>query len=1555
MEDFSTDELMPSLDSVDVSRDSSIQASQVGSQEQDFTAGEYAADIGLGMARGVIGFGQSLYDLADFLAFDVLDDRDFNDELGMAETRTWAGGMSEGITQFLTGFLPVAGGLGWAAKGATLAKAGKSASYLDKAFAAGRMDKFGKMSKTITGRSKMQLNWKGDMTAGFVSDYISFGGQEERLSNLINGTSLQNPVTEFLAADPDDNELIGRLKNSIEGALMEVGVGVLMKNGFMKSLDVMKKGRSELKAGEDVDIEDLQSVMTELGSEGKAATESTIYKKTVPTTASQAEATKFKSNVWEPEQLEGGQLSKPFTPLRDKANQEINPSRGVDKIMDRLNMEAMKPDVNISRGDVDMINDFFKLVGDEPFSDVALSFSKRMGNTALMDFHKGVAEIGTGIVERGEMPEVFFHEMWHAASRSLGDKDVEVARKAYMKGRKSYEKDNPIFRDASVSTKNFTSNITGSARKRLVDKYGEAEFNKHFIKKKGVQDTYEFRFTRDNYRFSNVDEWFAEQMKDATLGRLSKESAPSGTVAKMIEGISEYAKAIFSKLKAKLGFDPTEDFLNRFEKRQLGALKTNEDLQGAYGSTRYAKDLRSQAEKSKAASDAGAEAAKYSTLSKNHKARKLGQKLTEGEVKGGRQLNEIKPHKEVTTFDAFANGYIRTINKELMAKATLSMDEIAEGTGTMFEAWINDLKKSDGKDISDIVDEWGRVNLKDGSVEDHVRFTFAIRNLQDVFNLQTMKAIKEYKKLPDKEGDEAMQMLAAIKANTVEVANLEAKNSELVASKAGTMLKSQDRDAARSFSNINVDLEELAKSTTKRNEFLNNSNFTDKKVQDLIKLVEQFGEGALKDPSTLSKVLNPPIWSKISDGIYTYWVNSLLSGSKTFAANFTGAAAHHQLRSLYLRAGMSLDKSMRDDQFLKIYNDTIAKMQDDSRFMLKFRDVVDSGWRTFKEGVSDFEGAGQRGVTDKSYDQLGGWFMSKVKIPTRGLLGADAMMKQKMYGKAFIRQSINRQIYEKGLTNPSQISEAVRSEFMASLTDSGRLANKFNLQKEAELKLRSEGKWDQMEPFEQLDVKNRAAKKAVDAQNFAGKTQKLAIEDANKSLFMGDAPVHKKINPETGKEETVKSVAKQWQDWTAQAPFGLRWILPFTRTPINVINEGMALAFAPVRAAAGVTKPLIPKDGAIASIHNKLLGELGSDNALVRAEAKGRAAAGTAMWGTVVATLQANPDMITGGGPTDPAQRKRLEETGWQKYSIKVGNTYYSYQRMDPIAMILGLAADVNYQTSDPAKDIDTSATAYAGMAMTVLSNNVLDKSFLVGIDSLLDALGDENKMAGWVKNMGASFVPTAIPQAYEMTTGSPVSAEAWDFLEGMQRRAAIGAGGLDPKRNILGEEIDEIQYADLSKRGFDFVANVSEDQDDVVLEEIASLRQGFDLPSKIVGAGVDLTQFKSPSGRSAYDYYRKSHSDVIIGGRTLRQELERTIKSNWYQKIDPTSYPNFQSQRISELRKVIRKYKNLALEKTMAEFPEVRHRYNMSMEIKNQSRRGVDVYDQIKELNDIF
>lgn len=114
--------------------------------------------------------------------FPVTDDANsFQLPLGGIENKTVTGNVITGITQFLVGY---------AAGGKVLKSAGVA----------------GKLGTLPEAALK-----------GMFSDAFAFDPAQERLSNLIQTVpELQNPVTEFLAAKPDDSESFGRFKAAMK-------------------------------------------------------------------------------------------------------------------------------------------------------------------------------------------------------------------------------------------------------------------------------------------------------------------------------------------------------------------------------------------------------------------------------------------------------------------------------------------------------------------------------------------------------------------------------------------------------------------------------------------------------------------------------------------------------------------------------------------------------------------------------------------------------------------------------------------------------------------------------------------------------------------------------------------------------------------------------------------------------------------------------------------------------------------------------------------------------------------------------------------------------------------------------------------------------------------------------------------------------------------------------------------------------------------------------------------------------------------------------------------
>lgn len=201
----------------------------------------------------------------------------------------------------------------------------------------------------------------------------------------------------------------------------------------------------------------------------------------------------------------------------------------------------------------------------------------------------------------------------------------------------------------------------------------------------------------------------------------------------------------------------------------------------------------------------------------------------------------------------------------------------------------------------------------------------------------------------------------------------------------------------------------------------------------------------------------------------------------------------------------------------------------------------------------------------------------------------------------------------------------------------------------------------------------------------------------------------------------VRNAVRSWQQTTQQLP-GLQLLTPFTKTPYNIIAEG--LKRTPAAAAWTIKK--------------YMAGEI-TDEKFVEEMVK--SAMGTAIMSMLFAHALSGD--ITGGGPTDPKEVELLKRTGWQPRSFKIGNNYYSYQRLAPFSIGIGFAADM--AEAYARKDVETGSQL---MEKTVasLTDNVFDQSFVSGIDATMKILTQPQKEGlTAIRQLQASLVPNVI------------------------------------------------------------------------------------------------------------------------------------------------------------------------------------------------------------------
>lgn len=272
-------------------------------------------------------------------------------------------------------------------------------------------------------------------------------------------------------------------------------------------------------------------------------------------------------------------------------------------------------------------------------------------------------------------------------------------------------------------------------------------------------------------------------------------------------------------------------------------------------------------------------------------------------------------------------------------------------------------------------------------------------------------------------------------------------------------------------------------------------------------------------------------------------------------------------------------------------------------------------------------------------------------------------------------------------------------------------------------------------------------------------------------------------NPELGLEaEAATAVMKDIQQAGGEAVFSQRlgpklehvqaimvgspvqFVMPFFRTPVNLFS--WALQHSPFFMFSPRWRAQFAEGGES------------------RAAATARVVVGTGM--SLLAYEMVKDGMITGGGMFDKEQRAVKIAAGWQPYSIKINDKYYSYQRIEPVSKVIGLVADMMEMSDKSAKEeqfkVILAATALFG-------NATISTTYMSGVSGLFNAVTDPERYAeSWHEQYASSLVPKIIGQTAMLI--DPHKREVAGVIDAIQSQIPFLREKLMPKRDIWGDAI---------------------------------------------------------------------------------------------------------------------------------------------------------------------
>lgn len=438
----------------------------------------------------------------------------------------------------------------------------------------------------------------------------------------------------------------------------------------------------------------------------------------------------------------------------------------------------------------------------------------------------------------------------------------------------------------------------------------------------------------------------------------------------------------------------------------------------------------------------------------------------------------------------------------------------------------------------------------------------------------------------------------------------------------------------------------------------------------------------------------------------------------------------------------------------------------------------------------------------------------------------------------------------------------------------------------------------------QMEIKALAVREAR-ARGFAGAELAAEIAKLEKKPTMVmieqaiDAANLRTLNQELG------PAGQAFQKWVNEVPGG-RVVFPFVRTPTNALKWfGQR---APILAQLSAQNWADMKAGGAAR-------EMAIARQIVGAVAAGAIA---------YEVFQGN---ITGPGPGDKNLKRDMRAAGLQDNAVRVGDSLYSYSRLDPVGAYIGLvagAAEIMAQVDD-----DEQLEHLADAIILAGGQTMTNKTYLTGLANVLEAIKNPGeKSHAWASGMARSLVPAGMRQLTRTIEGGAIH-DAQTLLDEVKTGVPGYSTSVPVEINpVTGEDVrmppgwgpDMLSPVLVSKMG-----------DDPVLLEI--IRQGVSVPPipKVIGGAspagwLSVAPERATVGIKLTGLERRRWGELQTrevqdgDGRTLHERLTAVVQGPEYARL--SDGPD--GSKADLIRDTVRVYRQQARLMLLAEDPEL-------------------------------
>jgi hypothetical protein len=277
------------------------------------------------------------------------------------------------------------------------------------------------------------------------------------------------------------------------------------------------------------------------------------------------------------------------------------------------------------------------------------------------------------------------------------------------------------------------------------------------------------------------------------------------------------------------------------------------------------------------------------------------------------------------------------------------------------------------------------------------------------------------------------------------------------------------------------------------------------------------------------------------------------------------------------------------------------------------------------------------------------------------------------------------------------------------------------------------------------------------------------------------------------------------------AGFGLDLVLPFTKTPTNIIAR--MLEYSP----AGFGKNAVQVARAIASRTFTLEQQRQFSTTF------GRGAAGSAL--ILLGYKLGAAGLMTGFAETDPSKRNRDVAAGRTPGAIlnPLTNTHHQVSAFSPIGSLLAIGATLQREENQPLKN----ESSRAGNVAAAATQTVAQQPLLIGAKEVSEAITRPGTVGERAGRIAGSFVPTIVSDVGELTDSQ--RREGRGFVGNIARRIPGARNYLPPATDVLGRPLEDRKTAFFDPT----LTSAAKDKTQPFERELTRLDMGLTAPKK--------------------------------------------------------------------------------------------------------------------------